>query len=181
MIIVVTCYPSRIQVCWSWLSITNESREAAVHLHLESWPPAIILYTMHIDAYTCFRWSTSRYTMRIIAVHTRNDLSQFRVIFQCLSIHAYLSHYTTSWSGVKIERTVCPFLIFFLVYSVHTSSIYYIPYASWYISCFHIDKDKSVISCCRAVCWCLIMPAFILHAQHSLSCSQKWKKQVCWK
>ena len=39
----------------------------------------------------------SRYTMRI-AVYTYNDILHFRVIFQCLYIHAYLSHETTSWS-----------------------------------------------------------------------------------
>ncbi len=88
--------------------------------HLESWPPAIIQYTMRIDVCTCFRWSTSRYTMRI-AVHTRNNLShfKFRVVSQCLNIHTYLSHDTTSWSGVKLKKRVCSFLI--CVYSVHTS------------------------------------------------------------
>ena len=40
---------------------------------------------------------------------------------------------------------------FVLTLFIHVIYLY-IPCISWYISCFHIAKDKSVISCCRAVC-----------------------------
>ena len=77
----------------------------------------------------------------------------------------YIVIWRQNWKNCMLILDLCPL-----------SAYLYIPCTSWYIPCFHIGKDKSVISCCRAVHWCLIMPAYILHAQHSLSCSQMWKK-----
>ena len=130
--------------------------------------PCVSLY-IHV-------WGDARRDIQCVSLFLHTTIYHISGWFSN-NIHAYLSHDTTSWSGVEIEKTVCSFWI--CVCSVHTCIYLYIPCISWYISCFHIAKDKSVISCCRAVCWCLIMPAYILHAQHSLSCSQKWKKHVC--
>ena len=118
--------------------------------------PCVLLY-IHTTIYHIIGWFSNVWTFK----------------------HAYLSHDMTSWSGVKIEKTVCAFWI--CVYSVHTCIYLYIPCTSWYISCFHIAKDKSVISCCRAVCWGLIMPASILHwAMHSTAYpSDQSEKNKC--
>ena len=85
-----------------------------------------------------------------IAVYKYNDILHFRVIYQCLYIHAYLSHETTIVIASKLKKLYAHFG-FVLTLFIH--GIYlYIPCISWYVACFHIAQDKSVISCCRAVC-----------------------------
>jgi hypothetical protein len=93
----------------------------------------------------------SRYTMHI-AVYIYNDILHFRVIFQCLYIHAYLSHADSDDIVIASElKNLYAHFGFVLTLFIH--GIYlYIPCTFRNVTCFHIAKDKSVISCCRAVC-----------------------------
>ena len=64
------------------------------------------------------------------------------------------------------------------VYSgpIHTSIYLYILSTTQYIPWGCKTKDSWVISCFMAVFWCWFMLVYIILAQCSASCSQKWKK-----
>ena len=117
---------------------------------------------MHVAIYQAYRCI---YTQRFITF--QGDFPMFEHSRILVPWH-YIVIWRQNWKNCMLILDLCPLCAYL-----------YIPCTSWYIPCFHIGKDKSVISCCRVVHWCLIMPAYILHAQHSLSCSQKWQKHVC--
>jgi len=84
----------------------------------------------------------SRYTMHI-DVYTYNDVLHFRVIFQCLYIHAYCSHADDIVFASDLKKLYAHFG-FVLTLFIH--GIYlYIPCISCNVTCFHIAQDKSVI------------------------------------
>ena len=67
----------------------------------------------------------------------------FRVIFQCLYIHAYCSHADDIVFASDLKKLYAHFG-FVLTLFIH--GIYlYIPCISCYVGCFHIAQDKSVI------------------------------------
>ena len=66
-------------------------------------------------------------------------------------------------------------LILTWIYSGHTGIYLYILSTTQYIPWGYKTKDNWVISCFMAVFWCWNMLAYIILAQYSAACSQKWK------
>ena len=102
----------------------------------------------------------SRYTMHI-AVYTYNDILHFRVIFQCLYIHAYLSHADDIRVVIASElKKLYAHFGFVLTLFIH--GIYlYIPVYTMYIVLCHMFSHSPgqvsyflVVGQCVDVCSC---------------------------
>jgi len=82
------------------------------------------------------------------------------------------SHAIVIWSPNPKNHV----LILTWVYSGHTGIYLYILSTTQYIPWGYKTKDNWVISCLMAIFWCWFMLAYIILAQYSAACSQKWKK-----